>query len=170
MDHGIDWLGDNDQPEEVNELKEGKQYGWPYIYADGKKNPQDEPPGKVSLDEWKKMSTEPTLLYTAHSSPLQLTFYTGTQFPEAYRGGAFIAMRGSWNRNPPSGYEVAYITFDKAGQATKIEPFATGWLVKQPGGSFAHMGRLAGCAIAKDGSLLVSDDKNGVIYRISYGK
>jgi glucose/arabinose dehydrogenase len=116
------------------------------------------------------MSTEPTLLYTAHSSPLQLAFYNGSQFPELYRGGAFIVMRGSWNRNPPSGYEIARIEFDKVGKATRIEPFVTGWLVPQGEGKFAHMGRLAGCAVAKDGSLLVSDDKNGVIYRISYSK
>jgi glucose/arabinose dehydrogenase len=170
MDHGIDWLGDNEQKEELNEIQQGRTYGWPYIYADGKENPQDEPPGEVTLAEWKQMSTDPVQLYTAHSAPMQLAFYNGTAFPQDYQGDAFVAMRGSWNRNPPSGYEVVRIHFDDNGNATKVEPFITGWLVDQGDGNFAHLGRLAGCAVAKDGALLIADDANGVIYRVSHAE
>jgi glucose/arabinose dehydrogenase len=165
MDHGIDWLGDDDQPEELNRLAQGKQYGWPYIYADGKHNPQDEPPGDISMEQWARMSEPPVLLYTAHSAPMQMVFYSASQFPAEYRGSAFVAMHGSWNRNPPSGYEVVRIRFE-AGRPVAIEPFLTGFLVDQ-GGSYGAIGRPVGLAVARDGSLLVSDDMNGVIYSVS---
>ncbi len=166
MDHGIDWLGDNVQHEELNRLAQGATYGWPYVYADGKYNPQDQPPGDISMEEWAAQSTEPVGLYTPHAAPMQMTYYTGDAFPEEYRGDAFIAMRGSWNRQPPSGYEVVRIQFED-GRPVGFEPFVTGFLV-QEGGTWGHLGRLAGIAQAADGSLLLSDDTNGVIYRIAY--
>ena len=167
MDHGIDWLGDNEQPEELNRIEQGKQYGWPYVYADGRFNPQDEPKGGVTMQQWKEKSTEPLAMYTAHSAPMQMAFYTGAMFPAEYRNDAFVAMRGSWNRRPPSGYEVSRVRFDPQGRPTKIEPFASGFLVQEDG-AWGHLGRLCGVAVAKDGALLVGDDKNGIIYRISY--
>jgi glucose/arabinose dehydrogenase len=167
MDHGIDWLGDDEQKEELNLLVDGEQYGWPYIYADSRHNPQPEPPGELSMEEWAKMSRPPVLLYTAHSAPMQLAFYGGAQFPPEYRGDAFVAMRGSWNRKPPSGYEVVRIRFEQ-GKPVAFEPFATGFLVEQDGG-WAFIGRPTGVAVAADGALLVSDDTNGVVYRIAYG-
>ena len=103
MDHGIDWLGDNEQHEELNHLVKGKQYGWPYIYDDGKFNPQDEPPGDITLAQWAQRSVEPLGFYTPHAAPMQMVFYTAEQFPDEYNGDAFVAMRGSWNRKPPSG-------------------------------------------------------------------
>lgn len=166
MDHGIDWLGDNEQYEELNHLVKGKQYGWPYIYDAGKFNPQDEPPGDISLEEWAKRSENPIGFYTPHAAPMQMIFYTGTQFPREYQGDAFVAMRGSWNRKPPSGYEIARIRFE-AGKPVAFEAFAQGFLQSQ-GDKWVHQGRLAGLAQAKDGALLVSDDTNGVIYRIAY--
>lgn len=166
MDHGIDWLGDNEQHEELNHIVEGKQYGWPYIYDDGKFNPQDEPAGDVSLQEWAERSVEPLGFYTPHAAPMQMTFYTATQFPADYRGDAFFALRGSWNRKPPSGYEVARVHFE-GGKPVKFEAFAQGFLSRE-GDRWVHHGRLAGLAQAKDGSLLVSDDTNGIIYRIAY--
>ena len=84
-DHGIDWLGDDQQPEEINLIEQGKTYGWPYVYGDGDKNPQDEPPGGISLDEWASASTKPVLKYTAHAAPMQMAFYNGWQFPADYR-------------------------------------------------------------------------------------
>jgi len=166
-DHGIDWLGDHEQQEELNQLAEGARYGWPYIYADGKFNPADEPPGDTTHAQWAKLSHEPELLYEAHAAPMQMVFYSGTHFPEEYRGDAFVAMRGSWNRRPPSGYEVVRVRFEN-GRPAAMEPFATGFLVQQPDGTYGHLGRLAGLAVAADGSLLLGDDHNGVIYRISY--
>jgi len=100
-DHGIDWLGDDEQPEEFNRIEQGKNYGWPYIHGEGGKNPQDEPPAGITLEEWEKASVAPVLTYTAHAAPMQMVFYTGEQFPAEYRGDAFIAMHGSWNRKPP---------------------------------------------------------------------
>lgn len=174
MDHGIDWLGDNDQPEELNELIEGKKYGWAYAYADGKTNPQDEVPAKYGLtnEQWAKQSENPVLMYTPHAAPLQMLFYTGSQFPAEYKNDAFVAFRGSWNRIPPSGYEVVRIKFDKSGKPIKFEPFLTGFLVKNgsPEGKDAQFARLAGIAQLKDGSMLVTDDTNNIIYRVSYGK
>ena len=169
MDHGIDWLGDNEQHEELNHLVRGKTYGWPYIYADGKANPQDYPPGGITMDEWRERSTEPVGLYTPHAAPMQLDFYTGDAFPEEYRGDAFIAMRGSWNRKPPSGFEVLRIRFED-GKPAGFEPFVTGFLIEDdasPSG-WSQMARLAGLAQGPDGALYVSDDANGVIYRVSY--
>ena len=174
MDHGIDWLGDNDQQEELNEIIEGEKYGWAYAYADGKINQQDEVPAKFGLtnEDWAKQSKNPLLMYTPHAAPMQMTFYTGSQFPAEYKNDAFIAFRGSWNRIPPSGYEVVRIRFDKSGNPTKFEPFLTGFLVKggSPEGKDAQFARIAGTAQMKDGSMLVSDDTNNIIYRISYGK
>ena len=169
LDHGIDWLGDQEQQEELNRLEQGKKYGWPYIYADGKRNPADEPPGGISMEEWARTSEAPVLLYTPHSAPMQMAFYRGGSFPEEYRGDAFAAMRGSWNRKPPSGYEVVRIRFED-GEPQAIEPFVTGFLVDQGEGEAGQFARLAGLAIARDGALLVSDDSNGVIYRISYAR
>lgn len=166
MDHGIDWLGDNEQHEELNHIVKGKQYGWPYIYDDGKFNPQDEPPGEITMQEWAARSINPVGHYTPHAAPMQMTFYTGTQFPEEYRGDAFVAFRGSWNRKPPAGYEVARIDFS-SGKPVKFEAFVQGFL-SQKSKRWIHYGRLAGLAQAKDGSLLFSDDTNGVIYRIAY--
>lgn len=111
MDHGIDWLGDNEQHEELNRIVEGAKYGWPYVCGDGRLNPQDYPENGLTIEEWAAQSTNPEGLYIAHSAPMQMAFYTGDAFPEEYRGDAFVAMRGSWNRAQPSGYEVIRIDF-----------------------------------------------------------
>lgn len=166
-DHGIDWLGDDEQPEEINRIEQGKTYGWPYIFGNGGKNPQDEPPEGITLDEWAKASVPPVLTYTAHAAPMQLAFYRGSQFPQDYQGDAFLAMHGSWNRKPPSGYEVVRVRFEH-GEAKSIEPFLTGFLGETADGGFGYSGRPFGIAVAKDGSLYVGDDANGVIYRVSY--
>lgn len=167
MDHGIDWLGDNEQYEELNHLVQGKQYGWPYVYGDSKFNPQDHPPGKITMQEWAARSVEPLGFYTPHAAPMQMTFYTGAQFPGEYYGDAFIAMRGSWNRKPPAGYEVVRIHFD-GGRPVRFEPFVQGFLARKKGDRWIHYGRISGLAQTKEGALLVADDANGVIYRIAY--
>jgi Raf kinase inhibitor-like YbhB/YbcL family protein len=171
LDHGIDWLGDQEQPEELNELVEGARYGWPFVYADGRLNEQENTPTGYTHEMWKHRSEEPVLLYEAHSAPMQMVFYTGDQFPEEYRSDAFAAMRGSWNRREPSGYEVVRIRFDGDGRPESIEPFLTGFLAQgaSPDGRDGQFARLAGVAILEDGSLLVGDDANGVLYRVSYG-
>jgi glucose/arabinose dehydrogenase len=106
------------------------------------------------------------LLYTAHAAAMQMAFYRGEQFPKEFPGDAFVTMRGSWNKNPPSGYELARIRFQN-GQPKSIEPFISGFLV-QEGQGYGHFGRLVGCAVAPHGSLFICDDRNGVMYRITY--
>lgn len=167
FDHGIDWLGDNDQGEELNEIVEGRRYGWPYIYADHKRNPQDEPPGGISMDQWDRMSTVPLLLHTAHAAPMQMAFYQANQFPPEFRGDAFVALHGSWNRLPPSGYEVARVRFQN-GKPVRVESFLKGFLVTLGPDRWGAIGRPFGLATAPDGSLLVGDDLNGVIYRVRF--
>jgi Raf kinase inhibitor-like YbhB/YbcL family protein len=169
-DHGIDELGDDVQKEELNELKKGKRYGWPYIYENDKAISHPVPPPPYNKAMWAKMSQQPALMHTAHSAGMQLKFYTGKQFPAEYRNDAFVTLRGSWNRNPPSGYEVVRVRFDRKGSPLRIEPFITGFL--QPGalpdGKLGHLARLVGLEQMKDGSLLVGDDANGIVYRVSY--
>jgi Raf kinase inhibitor-like YbhB/YbcL family protein len=109
------------------------------------------------------MSVPMTLGYTAHAAPMQMAFYPGGSFPDEYAGDAFVSMRGSWNRDPASGYEVVRIRFDD-GKPVKFEPFVSGFLSD---GGKTHFARPVGLAVAADGALLMSDDANGVIYRIA---
>jgi Raf kinase inhibitor-like YbhB/YbcL family protein len=162
LDHGIDWLGDEEQPEELNLIEKGKHYGWPYFFGKNGDNVNRFPPGGITKDEMRKAVTPMTLGYTAHAGPMQASFYTGSQFPEEYRGDLFVSMRGSWNRKPASGYEVVRVRFQN-GKPAKFEPFVTGFLDGND-----EYGRLTGNVVAPDGSLLFTDDRNGVIYRVSY--
>jgi Raf kinase inhibitor-like YbhB/YbcL family protein len=110
--------------------------------------------------------SEPMVLgYTAHAAPMQMVFYTNGSFPAEYNGDAFVTMRGSWNRKPASGYEIVRVRFER-GQPTSFEPFVTGFLTDN---GTTHIARPMGLAIARDGSLLMVDDANGVIYRVAYG-
>ncbi|PXA99195.1 YbhB/YbcL family Raf kinase inhibitor-like protein [Nostoc sp. 3335mG] len=166
-DHGIDWLGDNEQQEEFNRIEEGQQFGWPYVYDFSRLNPQDNPPEGITLEQWAERSEEPVLGYTAHSAPMQMAFYTGSAFPEEYRGDAFVAMRGSWNRRPPSGYEITRVDFTD-GEPTTWDHFAEGFLIEDEEGGYGFLGRLAGLTQTPDGALLLADDFNGILYRIAY--
>jgi Raf kinase inhibitor-like YbhB/YbcL family protein len=165
MDHGIDYLGDEAQPEEVNKIELGKKYGWPHIWGKDGVNPQSTPVGEITKEQWKATSIPMVLGYNAHAAPMQMAFYQGGgAFPRESVGDAFVAMRGSWNRKVPSGYEIIRIKFEN-GEAKSIEPFVTGFLAD---GGKTHIARPVGLAFAKDGTLLMSDDANGVIYRISH--
>ncbi len=164
FDHGIDWLGDTGQREEFNLIREGAHYGWPYVYENGKANPADEPPGDTTHAEYAKKTTFPVLTYDAHSAPMAMVFYTGNAFPEAYRNSAFVALHGSWNRKEPSGYKVVRVRFEN-GKPAAIEDFLTGFLTESKREQF---GRVCGIAQHPDGSLLISDDDNGVLYRVAY--
>jgi Raf kinase inhibitor-like YbhB/YbcL family protein len=164
LDNGIDFLGDDAQPEGLNKIEFGKQYGWPHIYGAGDINPQSTPPGGISKEEWKTRSTPQVLGYTAHAAPMQLVFYTGNNFPAEYVGDAFATFRGSWNRATASGYEIVRIHFVN-GQPQAFQPFVHGFLTDN---GTTHIARPMGLAIAKDGSLLMADDANGGIFRVAY--
>lgn len=164
FDHGIDWLGDEDQREELNQIKEGADYGWPYVYADGKFPPHPQPAGETP-QQYAAKTTRPEQLYAAHAAPLGMVFNTGAQFPQQYRHDAFVTMHGSWNRAQPSGYKIVRVRYDAQGKPTGIEDFVSGWLVDN---NKSHFGRVCGITQHPDGSLLVTDDANGVIYRVAY--
>ena len=164
-DQGIDWLGNDLQREEVNKIERGKRYGWPYVFEDGKRNPQDEPPGGLTAAQWAAASTNPVVMHVAHSAGMQMAFHPGGGFGPDVAGDAFVALRGSWNRKPASGYELARIRFDANGQATRVETFVSGFMSRDGTGQY---GRPCGVAVMRDGSILLSDDANGVIYRITY--
>ncbi|TFW17438.1 YbhB/YbcL family Raf kinase inhibitor-like protein [Duganella callida] len=164
MDNGIDFLGDDEQQEELNKLELGRQYGWPHVYGAGAIYPQSTPVGDIGKQEWKDHSVPMVLGYTGHAAPMQMVFYRGAGFPAEYQGDAFVTMRGSWNRSTPSGYEIVRIRFAD-GQARSIEPFVTGFLTD---GGKTHIARPMGLAVARDGALLMADDANGVLYRIAY--
>lgn len=164
FDHGIDFLGDDVQPEEINRIELGKQYGWPHVYGSGEIYPQSTPQGEITKEQWKARSTPMVLGYTAHAAPMQWVFGAGSAFPADYQGDAFVTMRGSWNRVPASGYEIVRVRFQD-GQPRSVEPFVTGFLTD---GGKTHIARPVGLAMAKDGALLMADDANGVIYRVAY--
>ena len=164
FDHGIDWLGDDVHGEELNKLEDGGDYGWPYVYENGKPNLADEPPMGMSWEEYAKKTKFPALTYTPHSAPLDMIFYKGNQLPKEYQGDAIVTLRGSWNRKEPSGYKVVRVRFEN-GKPTKVEDLVTGFLVN---GNQEQFARLTGLAQHQDGSILFSDDDNGVIYRLAY--
>lgn len=164
-DQGIDWLGNDLQREEVNLIQRGQRYGWPYVFENGQRNPQDEPPGGVTGAQWAAAATNPVLMHVAHSAGMQMAFHPGGGFGPDVAGDAFVALRGSWNRKPASGYEIVRVRFDAAGRAARIESFVGGFMSRDGTG---HYGRLSGVAVLGDGSLLFSDDANGILYRVSY--
>jgi len=153
-----DYLGDDLPPEHLNILKDGKWYGWPQCYLPGKPNP--EYPGvDCSTVE------PPAITDTAHSAPLGLAFYTGTTFPAAYQGDAFMTYHGSWNRSVPTGAKVVRVRV-QSGRPTAIEDFVAGWQLADG----SRWGRPVGLLVMPDGALLVSDDYGGRIWRITYGR
>lgn len=167
MDHGSDWRGDDQPPEELNHIEFANHYGWPFCFADQQPDlyiPAP-PPGGLGRAAFCQKTTSPVLQYTAHSAPIGMILYNGDQFPAEYQNSAFIAMRGSWNRTEPSGYKIVNLTFDEDGEPTEFTDFLTGFLIKE---QVANFGRVAGLAVAPDGSLLITEDQNGIIYRVSY--
>lgn len=164
MDQGSDWRGDDQPPEELNQIKDGADYGWPYCYGAKEVDRffEPDPPG-TTKQAFCAATEAPTLTYQAHSSPIGMVFYTADQFPAEYKNDAFVAMRGSWNRQPPAGYKIVRLRFDN-GRPVRFEDFLTGFLLSED----EQFGRPSGLLVTNDGALLLSDNDNGMIYRISY--
>ncbi|MCP1676215.1 glucose/arabinose dehydrogenase [Natronocella acetinitrilica] len=161
-DNQVDGMGDDIPPGEINHApRPGMHFGMPW-YGGGTTRTNeyrnDDPPEGLTF---------PVVETVAHAADLGLTFYTGRQFPEAYRGGLFSTQRGSWNRTTPVGARVMFTPFeaDGSGPSGETIPFAEGWLDDETG---EYYGRIVDVLQLPDGSLLVSDDTAGAIYRISY--
>lgn len=155
-----DGLGDNLVPDYITHVEEGGFYGWPWFYMGGQWDPRLQ--GKHP--ELKSKVLVPDVLLQAHSASLQMTFYDGAQFPGEYKGDIFASQHGSWNRSVRSGYEVVRVPL-KNGHASGIyQDFLTGFVTENGD----VWGRPVGVAVAPDGSLLVSDDGSGSVWRVSY--
>jgi glucose/arabinose dehydrogenase len=157
-----DELGDNLPPDFLTSIVDDGFYGWPYSYIGNNVDPRVKP----QKPELVARAIIPDVLLGPHVAPLQFAFYTGQQFPAQYRGGAFVAEHGSWNRAARNGYEVAFVGFKDGKASADPVPFLTGF-VSDPKGNSVN-GRPVGVTAAADGALLVSDDGAKVIYRISY--
>jgi glucose/arabinose dehydrogenase len=163
-DNQTDGMGDDTPPGELNKLGPvGSHYGYPWY--SGRTKVTDAAAGyKLSQMAEPKNIVMPEVEFAPHAADLGLTVYNGKKFPAKYQGGVFVAEHGSWNRSTPIGYRVMYVPI-KDGHAGKAEVFADGFLDKETG---LAMGRPVDVAEMKDGSILVSDDYAGAIYRISY--
>ena len=158
-DNQVDGMGDDIPPGELNRAdKPGMNFGFPYYGG-----------GKTRTTEYKDQTppadlTFPQVEMVAHAADLGMMFYTGKSFPQKYRGGIFSAQHGSWNRTVPVGARVMFTSLKEDGTADKTEAFAEGWLTENG----EYLGRPVDVAQLPDGSILVSDDLAGALYRISY--
>jgi glucose/arabinose dehydrogenase len=169
-DTGQDGLGDAVPPEEINQIEAGKHYGFPFFVGRNEANHVAElKDAKPDVDAGG--ATAPSLELPAHTTPMDLRFYTGTQFPAPYRNALFVALHGSSTIPTKVGYKVVRVVM-KDGKPAAAEDFITGWLKNGPStalGGGEVSGRPAGLATGRDGALYVSDDNKGFIYRVSYG-
>ncbi len=154
-----DELGDNLVPDYISSVRPGGFYGWPWYYLGAHQDPRH----KGEKPELAGKVIVPDVLVQAHSASLNLCFYTGKQFPKEYRGDIFAAFHGSWNRSRRTGYKIVRVPFEEGKATGAYEDFVTGFV--NPDGDV--WGRPVGVAVAKDGSLLFSEDAHGVIYRVS---
>lgn len=157
--NGRDWLGDDSPPETVYRVEDGMDAGWPRCHSGRISDPDFGSPSACNA------VAKPMIEMQAHSAPLGLAFYAAGQFPPRYRNGLFIAFHGSWNRSVPTGYKVVFVPFSGNMPSGPPEDFLSGFLRDR-----TVSGRPVGLAVSPDGSLMVSDDKAGMIYRITYRK
>jgi glucose/arabinose dehydrogenase len=157
-----DGLGDDLVPDYFTHIQEGGFYGWPYAYI----GPNEDPRRAGERTDLVKKTIVPDIPLQAHLAILDSRFYTGEQFPEEYRGGAFIACHGSWNRAKRVGYSVIFVPFSGGKPTGEVKEFLTGFMIDPE--STDVWGRPVGLLTLPDGSLLVSDDGGNKIWRISY--
>jgi glucose/arabinose dehydrogenase len=155
-----DGLGDNLPPDYVTSVRQGAFYGWPWYYIGGHPDPRlDGARADLASDV-----TVPDVLIQPHSAPLGVTFYESGQFPADYRGDAFVALHGSWNRAQRTGYKVVRVRFREGRPTGVYEDFMTGLVASDD----AVWARPVGVTVMQDGSLLVSEDANGTIWRVAW--
>ncbi len=166
-DNQTDGMGDETPPGELNRITKagGEHFGYPYIHGNGVQIA-----GTAAAPDLKDMKapaawTKPQVEFPAHQAQLGMTFYNGKQFPTKYQGGIFVAAHGSWNRTKATGGLINFVPMNADGTAGKSEVFADGFLDAETG---LYRGRPVDVAVQKDGSLLISDDFAGAIYRVSY--
>jgi len=167
-DMGRDLLGDDTPPDEMNIVLEDKNYGWPICYGKNIHDTEFDKNVYIRAPCQDPFEVSSFLDIPAHSAPLGLAFIPEQGFPSAYRGDLLVAYHGSWNRTEPTGYKIVHVDLDKegnlkGGQST-VSDFATGWLTED-----GVLGRPVDILVhPKEGSIFVSDDKAGVVYKISY--
>ena len=160
-DNGRDWLGDDTPPGELNELTETDQhFGYPFLHGTNVWDPEFGEGEEVRNRTFKT----PVQELGPHVAPLGLHFYTGDMFPDKYKNQALIAEHGSWNRSEKIGYRISIVSFDDTGEPSSYQPFIYGWLQ----GEDDIRGRPVSFLQMEDGSLLISDDHTGTIYRVTY--
>jgi glucose/arabinose dehydrogenase len=156
-----DGLGNNLVPDYITHVQEGGFYGWPWWYMGGHQDPRL----AGQHPELKEKVVTPDVILQPHNASLEMTFYNGKQFPAEYQGDIFASEHGSWNRSPRAGYEVIRVPLHQTGHATgEYEDFLTGFVVDDE----TVWGRPVGVTVAADGSLLVSDDGSGSIWRVTF--
>ena len=162
-----DALGDNVPTEYATAVKDGAFYGWPWYYIGNNEDPRH----KGERPDLAGKATIPDVLMQAHSAPLNIAFYdgknlpAGSGFPAEYKGDAFVALHGSWNRGNRTGYKVVRLLFKDGKPTGEYEDFITGFVVSNG----EVWGRPVGVAVAGDGALIVTEDGNGTIWRVTYG-
>jgi len=161
-----DELGDDLVPDYITSVQDGGFYGWPYSYYGQHLDP------RIKADSQRpdlvKRAIVPDVAVGSHTSSLGLAFYTGSQFPQEYRGGAFVGQHGSWNRSRFSGYQVVFVPFANGKPSGKPQPFLTGFIANEEKSEV--YGRPVGVTVIADGSLLVADDGANRIWRITYNR
>jgi len=165
-----DGMGDDLVPDYFTRIRQGEFYGWPYAYlAPNLIEPRQTNNGQSKRPDLVAKTQTPDVLFQAHSAALGLQFYDGKTFPEKYRNGAFVAFRGSWNRNQGTGYKIVFVPFN-ANQRPRgyYEDFLTGFLINPSGPN--TWGRPVGLLVLPDGSLLFTEEANNRIYRIQYSE
>ncbi|MER9584149.1 sorbosone dehydrogenase family protein [Mesorhizobium sp. M0276] len=155
-----DGLGDNVPPEYATAVKDGAFYGWPWYYIGNNEDPRH----NGERPDLAGKATIPDVLMQAHSAPLNIAFYEGKAFPAEYRGDAFVALHGSWNRGNRTGYKVVRLLFRDGKPTGEYEDFITGFVVSNG----EVWGRPVGVAVANDGALIVTEDGNGTIWRVTH--
>ncbi len=167
-DNQTDGMGDETPPGELNRITRpgggGEHFGYPYIHGNAVQIA-----GTAAAPDLKDMAppaqwTKSQVEFPAHQAQLGMTFYNGNMFPAKYRGGIFVAAHGSWNRTKATGALINFIPVKADGTAGANEVFADGWL----DGNGIYRGRPVDVAVMKDGSMLISDDFAGAIYRVTY--